>query len=180
VLSAQPQKPQLMGSCAGQNYQYGGLGEPHKALATSDTHTKSSALHLNFSAGFKCAGHFHRPDSLFATTLGATVGHLSTSSTGSSVGDLCYLEVCYPVSACQSCLCTHRNLIQILEKWYLTVKKANIQPPHFAVSKSGLSSQTSPSEASLGLSCAVSLAPKAPLFRNLILCRAGLLIRWSW
>ena len=35
--------------------------------------------------------------------------------------------------------------------------------PHFAVPESRLSSQTSPSEARLGLSCAVSPAPKAPI-----------------
>ena len=52
------------------------------------------------------------------STSGQLLGHnlveavlcdkrLSMSSPGSSVLDLCYLEVCSPVSTCQTCLCTH-------------------------------------------------------------------------
>ncbi len=116
-----------------------------------------------------------QPDSLlFATTLDAAIGLTPALQSETSAT----LEVCSPVSACQNWLCTHQNLIQILGKWYLALKEANIRPPHFAMSKSGLSSQTSPSGASLGFSCAVSPAPKAPV--NGILCRAELPIRWSW
>ena len=73
--------------------------QPYKQFSTSS--------HL--SASFKCTTNFHKPDNFLATTLSAVLcnNRLSLSSTGSSVLNLCYLEVCSPVSACQTCLCTH-------------------------------------------------------------------------
>ena len=78
--------------------------QPYKQFSTSS--------HL--SASFKCTTNFLKPDNFLTATLSAVLcdKRLSMSSTGSSVLDLCYLEVCSPVSACQTCLCTHWNLIR--------------------------------------------------------------------
>ena len=93
-------------ACAGQP----GLlirwsGEPHKASATTNNHTNSSAHHLTFQLASSAqristswTTPWPQPSAPFSMTL---------SSTGSSVLDLCYLEVCSPVSACQTCLRTH-------------------------------------------------------------------------
>ena len=50
-----------------------------------------------------------------------SVKHLSTSSTGSSVWDLCYLRVSSQVSTRQPCLCNTRSCLKLHIMWSLTV-----------------------------------------------------------
>ena len=93
-------------ACAGQP----GLlirwsGEPHKASATTNNHTNSSALHLTSQP----ASSAQRTSTSWTTPWPQPSAPVSVTNAChcSSFLDLCYLEVCSPVSACQTCLRTH-------------------------------------------------------------------------